>query len=127
MDLLLVDDNPDYLLLLRDALYSHGYNVETAADGVEACALLSSRDFDLIISDIRMPRLDGLRLHAFTREMDRYRNTKFVFISGIREAYRDAVALNPKLDFFLEKTTPLQDIVKFVDSLVFGSFEGAWL
>ncbi len=124
MEILLVDDNPDYLTLLRDALYTHGYNVHTASDGVEGCEALATRDVDLIISDIRMPRLDGLRLHAFTRDMERHRQTKFVFISGIKESYRDAVNLNPKIDFFLEKTTPLKEIVRFVDALLFGHYEG---
>ena len=127
MDILLVDDNPDYLYLLRDALYSHGYTVHTATDGVEGCEVLATKDVDLIISDIRMPRLDGLRLHAFTRDMERYRETKFVFISGIKDAYRDAVNLNPKIDFFLEKTTPLKEIVRFVDTLLFGQFGGVWI
>ncbi len=127
MDILLVDDNPDYLHLLRDALYAHGYNVVTAGDGVEGCEVLASEDVDLIISDIRMPRLDGLRMHARVRDMDRYKDTKFVFISGIKDAHKDALNLNPKLDFFLEKTTSLKEIVKFVDTLLFGRYGGEWV
>jgi CheY-like chemotaxis protein len=127
MDILLVDDNPDYLLLVREALYSHGYTVHTAQDGIEGCEVLASSDIDLIISDIRMPRFDGLKLHAFAREMERYKDTKFVFVSGIKGAYQDVVNINPRIDFFLEKTTSLKDIIKFVDTLVFGRYEGEWV
>lgn len=127
MDILLVDDNPDYLLLVREALYSHGYTVHTALDGIEGCEVLAASDIDLIISDIRMPRFDGLKLHAFAREMDRYKDTKFVFVSGIKDAYQDVVNINPKIDFFLEKTTSLKDIIKFVDTLIFGRYEGEWV
>jgi CheY-like chemotaxis protein len=120
MDILLVDDNPEYLLLTRDILHSHGYTVHTATDGAEGCEILANAEIDLIISDVRMPRFDGLKLHAFAREMERYRDTKFVFVSGVREAVRDVVGMNPKVDFFLEKTTPLKEFVRFVDSLTFG-------
>jgi len=127
MDILLVDDNPDYLLLVREALYASGYTVHTAQDGVEGCEVLASTDIDLIISDIRMPRFDGLKLHAFAREMERYKGTKFIFISGIKDAYQDVVDINPTIDFFLEKTTPLQEMIKLVDTLVFGKYGGAWV
>ncbi len=127
MNILLVDDNEDYLMLVREALYMSGYNVHTAHDGIEGCEVLASHEIDLIISDIRMPRFDGLKLHAFAREMERYRETKFIFISGLKDAYADAVHLNPKVDFFLDKTTPLKEIVRLVNSLIFGCFEGAWV
>jgi DNA-binding response OmpR family regulator len=124
MDILLVDDNPQYLLLTRDILYTNGYTVYTAKDGEEGCEVLSTKDIDLIISDIRMPQFDGLKLHAFAREMDRYRGTKFIFVSGVQDAVRDLVNMNPKLDFFLEKTISLKEFVKFIDALVFGNYEG---
>jgi len=127
MNILLVDDNEDYLMLVREALYMSGYNVHTAHDGSEGCEVLASEEIDLIISDIRMPRFDGLKLHAFAREMERYRDTKFIFISGLKDAYSDAVDLNPRIDFFLDKTTPLKEIVRLVNSLIFGCFEGAWV
>ena len=127
MDILLVDDNEDYLLLVKEALIANGYTVHTAADGVEGCEILATTDIDLIISDIRMPRLDGLKLHAFAREMDKYSDTKFIFISGLRDVYSDALTLDVDKDFFLDKTTALTDIIKFVDTLIFGKYEGEWI
>ena len=43
-----------------------------------------------------------------SHENGRYRDKKFIFISGLKDAYSDAVHLNPKIDFFLDKTTPSQ-------------------
>ncbi len=88
--------------------------------------MLSKYDVDLIISDIRMPRLDGLKLHAFAREMDRYKKTMFIFISGFKEIYKDFLDLDDQLDFFFDKTTPLEEIVGTVDRLMFGSFSSMW-
>ncbi len=122
MEILLVDDNPDYLLLTREILYSNGYNVHTAKDGSEGCEVLANREIDLIISDVKMPQFDGLMLHAFARELDRYRNTKFVFVSGVREAVEDVITMNPKIDFFLSKATPLKEFLKFIDTLAFDQY-----
>ncbi len=127
LNILLVDDNPDYLSLLSDALHTNGYSVHTAKDGIQGCEILASSEIDLIISDIRMPQFDGLKLHAFAREMERYRHTKFIFVSAFKDAYEDMLPLDPKKDYFLEKTVPLKDIMKLVDGLLFGAFGGAWI
>jgi len=124
MDILLVDDNPEYLMLTRDVLYSNGYTVYTAKDGEEGCNVLSDTEIDLIISDVKMPNFDGLKLHAFARETERYRETKFVFVSGVRDAVADVVTMNPKIDFFLSKATPLKEFLEFIDTLAFGTYGG---
>ena len=126
MRILVVDDNVEYLALLKEALTISGYDVQTAADGVEGCEKLSSEQIDLIISDIRMPRLDGIKLHAFAREIDRHKQTKFVFITGFKEMYSHIPGFDAKVDFFLEKTTPVRTIIQMVDSLVFGKFAQQW-
>lgn len=127
MDVLLVDDNADYLELMRQALFISGYNVHTAEDGVEACEVLNSSDIDLIISDVRMPRLDGLKLHTFARDMGRYKRTKFIFISAFKDILEKKQTFNKELDFFFDKTTTVEEIVKFVDKQVFGTYAGDWV
>jgi adenylate cyclase len=126
MDILLVDDNEDYLQLVKEVLAANGYTVHTARDGAEGCDLLAKADIDLIISDIRMPRLDGLKLHAFAREIERYKKTKFIFISGFTDFYLEAIKLDPKIDFLLDKTTSAKELLSLVDNLIFGRVEGAW-
>ena len=126
MDILLVDDNEDYLSLLGEILRRNGYTIHTAQDGAEGCEVLAKSDIDLIISDIRMPRLDGLRLHAFAREIDRYKKTKFIFVSGFKDLYTNAIKLDPKIDFSLDKMTPVHEILRLVDRLIFGESKGVW-
>lgn len=124
MDILLVDDNEDYLMLMKDLLYSNGYTVITATNGLEACDILDTNDIDLIISDIKMPQYDGIRLHAFARETEKYRNTKFIFISGYKDVYSDLMQLDPSKDFLFDKTSPVSEIVQLVNDLMFGKFIG---
>ncbi len=58
--LLIVDDEPDILLVMSANLRKEGYEVETAEDGVEALRKLEIRDYDAVIVDHRMPRLTGM-------------------------------------------------------------------
>lgn len=58
--ILVVEDNPDMAELLKDLLSA--YEVTTAADGMEAMAMLKNEEPDLIVSDVMMPRMDGFEL-----------------------------------------------------------------
>ncbi|HXG00334.1 MAG TPA: response regulator [Bacteroidota bacterium] len=128
MNVLVVDDNVDYLNFLKEALFLNGYTVLTATDGSEGCKILETHDnIDLIISDIKMPTLDGIMLHAFAREMENYKRTKFIFISGYADAYADILNLDPEIDFFFDKTTPIAELLRFIDTLMFGEFAGKWV
>ena len=65
--ILLVDDNPDILLALSNYLQQNGFAVEPAGDGIEALEKLEKNRFDLVLSDVRMPRMDGLTLAKAVR------------------------------------------------------------
>jgi len=60
--LLIVEDHEDTRETLRDCLEEFGYTVETAADGVEGLEQVRAKAFDLVITDLNMPRLGGLQL-----------------------------------------------------------------
>jgi DNA-binding NtrC family response regulator len=59
LDCLLVDDDPLILLCLETMVRTAGHRVTSAGDGAEAVGILSTHRFDVVISDIRMPKLDG--------------------------------------------------------------------
>jgi CheY-like chemotaxis protein len=63
--ILVIDDEPDILDIVRMTLEPEGYHVDTACDGLEALESLSRHTPDLILLDIKMPVMDGL---AFSRE-----------------------------------------------------------
>lgn len=66
--ILIVDDEASLREVLAIMLQREGYDVETAADGAMAQALLQESDFALIISDIKMPKVTGIELLRFVRE-----------------------------------------------------------
>lgn len=72
-NILVVDDNPDKLMLLEAALRLAGYHVNTATDGEEALAVVASFTPDLIITDVMMPRMNGYELAEKIRSNPRTR------------------------------------------------------
>jgi DNA-binding NtrC family response regulator len=60
--ILLVDDGPEHNVAMMKVLERAGYNVASAADGHEALSKLMNQPFDLVITDLLMPRMSGLDL-----------------------------------------------------------------
>jgi CheY-like chemotaxis protein len=60
--IMVVDDNPDIITIVKTILEGKGYNVLSASSGQELLNLLNSRKPDLIILDIMMPEMDGLEV-----------------------------------------------------------------
>ena len=69
LEILLVDDEPSIRLPVGDALRAAGHHVTTAADGELALDAINRQSFDLVISDIRLPKADGLTIFKRTREV----------------------------------------------------------
>lgn len=66
--ILIADDEPRYLRLLEANLRTEGYEVSTAADGVQALDIFSNEPIDLVLLDVMMPRLDGFATCQRIRE-----------------------------------------------------------
>jgi len=67
--ILVVDDEPDLRRYLADELSDDGYRVDTAGDGVDAVLRVIDGGIDLVLMDIRMPRLDGLNALRILRRL----------------------------------------------------------
>lgn len=65
--LLLVDDDPEIRFIMGASLRRAGYEVSTAADGLQALALLSLKRPDVMLTDLGMPRMDGWELLHYCR------------------------------------------------------------
>jgi CheY-like chemotaxis protein len=80
--ILVVDDDPLVASAMASALAAEGHEVDTAADGLAALARVSARRYDVILTDVRMPRLDG---PGFFQELGRLRpelTSRVVFVTG---------------------------------------------
>jgi DNA-binding NtrC family response regulator len=89
LDILLVDDEPDFRALVGDALRDAGHRVTLAANGAEGLSLISANVFDVMLCDIRLPKVDGLTL--FRRVRQESPGTDVILITA-HAAVSDAVA-----------------------------------
>ncbi|HEY1014211.1 MAG TPA: response regulator [Herpetosiphonaceae bacterium] len=96
--ILVVEDDPDVLAYVEDALAEQGYRVVTAPDGRQGLAALALVHADLIICDIRMPALDGRKMCHIVRANPAYQDVPIVLMSGGNEAVRRQFANARYLD-----------------------------
>jgi CheY-like chemotaxis protein len=81
--ILLVDDNRDGLLVRRSLLEELGYCVQIASNGEDGLKLFETGRFDVVVTDFRMPRMDGRELIQGIRKLDP--NARIILLSGFVE------------------------------------------
>jgi signal transduction histidine kinase len=112
MKILIVDDSPGHLKLLRTVLESAHYQVIEAVDGVQALVVLASETIDAVISDILMPRMDGYRLCYEVRRNERWRALPFIFYTASYTSPSDQrLSYQVGGDRCLRKPAPAQEIL----------------
>ena len=79
---LVVEDEPALAVAVTDALMDAGYRVDRAADGQEALELVSANVYDLIVCDLKMPRLDGPSFYRILTERKPTLARRVVFVTG---------------------------------------------
>ena len=80
--ILVVEDQPAVAQMLAEVLEADGHEVETAANGLLALDKIEARPYDLIISDLRMPELDGVGLYREIKRRQPALLSRFLFVSG---------------------------------------------
>lgn len=85
---LVVDDSISTREIEKSIIEAHGYQVTVAGDGLEALEKARERSFDVVVTDIEMPRLDGFSLTERLRADERYRHTPIIIVTS-REREED--------------------------------------
>ncbi|MCP5006461.1 MAG: response regulator [Planctomycetes bacterium] len=114
--ILLVDDEETLRSVLQETLIEEGYSVDVASDGFQALERFSIASYDLLITDIRMQGMDGIRL---IREIKRNGfPVQIIIISayGTRESMKEATRLG--VAEFLNKPFKLQDIKNVITRIL---------
>jgi len=121
-NILVVEDSPTMRQLITFALKRIAdAKVIEATDGVDALRKLSSEKIDLILADINMPVMDGLKLVGLVRNDQRHRHVPIIIITteGAKEDRERAIAIGANA--YLAKPIQTQELVKLVNSLVIPS------
>jgi len=83
--ILLAEDEPDILKVVRYRLVKKGYEVFTASNGKEALVLIDQHMPDLILADVKMPFMGGIEILKFIRENARLKHIPILFITASSE------------------------------------------
>ncbi len=81
--ILVVDDNPLIINVVRSLLASQGYQVFTCANGAEALGVLDKKTVDVIVCDVMMPEIDGYGLHEKVRANTTLAHIPFIFLTAL--------------------------------------------
>lgn len=117
MTVLVVDDEGDQRLLMKSLLAMEGWDILVAENGEDALSKIAREKVDLIISDIYMPVMDGIKLHKTVRELAGYETVPFLFISAYDDQYTMEAVKNPKLDGFFKKGGPISELKEWAKFL----------
>ncbi|HRD78447.1 MAG TPA: response regulator [Hyphomicrobiaceae bacterium] len=114
--ILLAEDDDSMRTFLERALVKAGYEVTAFGNGVEAFQQLQSEPFTLLLTDIVMPRMDGIELARRASEIAP--EMKIMFITGFAAVTLNTETQPPKDARVLSKPFHLKDLVREVDRLL---------
>ena len=103
--LLVVEDSITTRTLLKNILEGAGYEVATAVDGVDALTQLGERDFDLVVSDVAMPRMDGFGLTARIRADRRLAAMPVVLVTALESRQERERGIDVGANAYLVKSS----------------------
>jgi two-component system, chemotaxis family, chemotaxis protein CheY len=121
-NILVVEDSPTMRQLISFAMkrIANSYVIE-ATDGVDALKKLSSDKVDLILCDINMPVMDGLKLVSLVRDNPTYKEIPIIMVTteGAEEDRKRAIAIGANA--YLPKPIQTQELIKLVNTYLGGS------
>lgn len=116
--ILLVDDEPDILEIVGYNLSNEGYQVITAANGVEAVKIAKKELPHLIILDVMMPEMDGIEACEIIRKNPDLKNTIITFLTARGEDYSQVAGFDAGADDYITKPIKPKVLVSKVKALL---------
>ena len=118
MRIIVVDDREEERYLAETLLKGSGYEVVTATNGAEALEKLRAEGFDMIVSDVLMPVMDGFRLCRECKGDEKLKDIPFVFYTATYKDERDEeLASKVGADKYIRKPLEPEEFVKVIQGL----------
>ncbi|QIK68982.1 response regulator transcription factor [Erysipelothrix sp. HDW6C] len=113
--ILYIEDNPEYNEYITRRLRESGYDVDTSFNALEAIEKVAIYSYDLILSDLNLEDIDGIRLISTAKNIDPYIRT--AILTGNPSAETELAAIDLHIDLYLDKTRDFSVIVKYIENL----------
>lgn len=109
--ILLVEDDPDIRKMFRMALSAAGYGVREAVDGLDAIGALQAEAFDLIITDLSMPRVDGVSALDTFSLMPNGQNIPIIAVTAVDDPAVEQRTMDSGAIAFLHKPLTARELL----------------
>ena len=116
--ILVVDDEEALRTVLSSELENEGYTIASAGDGDDAINILRDRTFDLVLLDIKMPRVDGFEVLRFIKE--RFPTTKVIMLTGFADLKNAIESKKLGAEDFVSKPYDLVDLLTTIERVLSG-------
>ena len=115
--ILIVDDDPDIIEILRYNLSLAGYEVKAASNGKEAIKKAKIFIPEIILLDVMMPEMDGIEACRLIREIPSLNNSRIIFLSARNEDYTQLSAFDAGADDYISKPVKPKILLKKISSI----------
>lgn len=116
--ILIIDDEPDILEFLSYNFRKNHFSVFTATDGREGLEKIQHEKPELIISDILMPRMDGIEMCNEIKKTDEFREIPLIFLTAVNDDYKVLYAMVSGADQIVSKPVRFKYLLSIVNSLL---------
>ncbi|HTK83221.1 MAG TPA: response regulator [Bacteroidota bacterium] len=113
---LVVDDEDALRMVLSSELSSSGYEVATASDGDEAITVIQNKKFDLVLLDIKMPKVDGFEVLKFVKK--NYPVMKVIMLTGFADLKNAIESKKHGAEDFVSKPYDLVDLLTTIERVL---------
>ena len=115
LKILIVDDEENMLEMLKKFFLINDYECKTATNGLEALDILKKDQIDIVITDMKMPKMDGMELLKTIRK--KYENISAVIMTGFAEEYTNTEALNLGAEGYITKPFRNKELLLILDRI----------
>lgn len=114
-NILVIDDNEMNLRLINDMLKAAGHVVQIANNGSCALEMVAANKFDIVLTDLQMPKISGIEIMNSLKANSSYRNIPIVAVTAHAMQGTDEELLEAGFDAYLSKPLALSELLELVD------------
>ena len=118
--ILAVDDELDVVLIVKTALQSEGFEVDTANNGPDALMLAKEKHYDLILLDVMMPGMTGFEVLRALKQHDATATIPVIMLTGVSERSKIVEAIKSGTNYYIIKPFDFDDLLAKVNDALSG-------
>ncbi|NOR45859.1 MAG: response regulator [Candidatus Delongbacteria bacterium] len=113
--ILVVDDEENMLNMLKSFFLINEYDCKTATNGLEALEIIENNEIDIVVTDMKMPKMDGMELLKVIRK--KHDDISAVIMTGFAEEYTQTEALNLGAEGYITKPFRNKELLLILDRI----------